>query len=87
MINFPREERGITAGKQKYSKMNIMSYNLRWLGRGLKWASIRSLVGKFHVDLLCLQETKKDFLDKTSCQFLWGQSDLDWEWQQIGVQW
>ncbi|KAL5168952.1 putative ribonuclease H protein [Glycine soja] len=50
-------------------------------GRGLKWASIRSLVGKFHVDLLCLQETKKDFLDKTSCQFLWGQSDLDWEWQ------
>ncbi|KAL5182601.1 Calmodulin-binding transcription activator 5 [Glycine soja] len=36
---------------------------------------------KLHVDLLCLQETKKDCLDKASCQFLWGQSDLEWEWQ------
>ena len=61
--------------------MNILSYNIRGLGRGLKWASIRNLVGKFNIDLLCLQETKKDVLDKASCQFLWGQSDLDWEWQ------
>ena len=61
--------------------MNIISYNIRGLGRGLKWTSIRSLVGKLHVDLLCLQETKKDCLDKASCQFLWGQSDLEWEWQ------
>ncbi|RZC28959.1 hypothetical protein D0Y65_000794 [Glycine soja] len=26
-------------------------------------------------------ETKKEYLDKATCQFLWGQSDLAWEWQ------
>ena len=58
-----------------------MSYNIRGLGRGIKWASIRKLVGKFHIDLLCLQETKKEVLDKAACQLLWGQPDVAWEWQ------
>ena len=58
-----------------------MSYNIRGLGRGIKWASIRNLVGKFHIDLLCLQETKKEVLDKAACQLLWGQPDVAWEWQ------
>ena len=60
--------------------MNILSYNIRGLGRGIKWASIRSLVGKHKIDLLCLQETKRDFLDKAVCQALWGHSDFDWGW-------
>ena len=60
--------------------MNILSYNIRGLGRGIKWASIRRLVGKHKIDLLCLQETKRDSLDKALCQTLWGQSDFEWEW-------
>ena len=60
--------------------MNILSYNIRGLGRGIKWASIRYLVGKHKVDLLCLQETKRDSLDKAAAQALWGHSDFAWEW-------
>ncbi|KAH1193028.1 Phosphoglycerate kinase [Glycine max] len=61
--------------------MNILSYNIRGLGRGIKWASIRKLVGKHQVDVLCLQETKRDSLSKEDCQVLWGHSDVAWEWQ------
>ena len=60
--------------------MNILSYNIRGLGRGIKWASIRYLVGKQRIDLLCLQETKRESMDKVVCKALWGQSDYDWEW-------
>ena len=60
--------------------MNILSYNIRGLGRGIKWASIRNLVRKHKVDLLCLQETKRDSLDKAACQALWGHPEFDWEW-------
>lgn len=31
--------------------------------------------------MLCLQETKKEHIDKTMCQALWGDSDLSWESQ------
>ena len=60
--------------------MNILSYNIRGLGKGIKWASIRNLVGKHKIDLLCLQETKRDSIDKALCQALWGHSDFDWKW-------
>jgi len=60
--------------------MNILSYNIRGLGRGIKWASIRNLVGKLKVDLLCLQETKRDSFDKAACQALWAHPDIAWEW-------
>jgi len=38
-------------------------------------------VRKHKVDLLCLQETKKQQIDLTMCQFLWGDSDVSWEIQ------
>ena len=60
--------------------MNILSYNIRGLGRGIKWASIRNLVGKLKVDLLCLQETKRDSFDKAACQALSRHPDIAWEW-------
>jgi len=59
--------------------MNILSYNIRGMGRGINWASIRNLVGRHKVDLLCLQETKRELFDRASCQALWGDSDLAWE--------
>ncbi|KAH1242342.1 ATP-dependent DNA helicase RECG, chloroplastic [Glycine max] len=56
-------------------------------GRGIKWASIRNLVGRLKVDLLCLQETKRESFDKASCQALlqivedMGYfSENGWEW-------
>ena len=52
--------------------MNIISYNVRGLGRGVKWAAIRRLIKKYQLDMICIQETKKEQVDKTLCQALWG---------------
>lgn len=61
--------------------MNIISYNVRGLGRGVKWASIRRMIKTENVDMFCLQETKKELIDKTMCQSLWGDGEVCWEMQ------
>ena len=61
--------------------MQIITYNIRGLGRGVKWAAIRKLVKKERINILCLQVTKKEQLDNTVCQALWGDSDVGWELQ------
>jgi len=52
--------------------MNVITYNVRGLGRGVKWAAIRRVVMKEHIDMLCIQEIKKEKIEKTMCQALWG---------------
>ena len=59
--------------------MNILSYNSRGLGRGIKWAAIRRINMKHKVDLAYIQETKKDSLDKNICQSMWGYSFVSWD--------
>ena len=59
--------------------MNIISYNVRGLGRGVKWPTIKRMVKEHRIDLLCLQETKKESINKIMCQALWGNSDFSWE--------
>ena len=61
--------------------MNIISYNVRGLGRGVKWAAIRRMVRKEKIDLLCIQETKTENIDMSVCQALWGDSEVGWELQ------
>ncbi|KAL3005674.1 hypothetical protein AAZX31_08G233200 [Glycine max] len=61
--------------------MNIISYNVRGLGRGVKWPAIKKLVIRHNIDMICLQETKKETIDKSTCQALWGDSDVNWEAQ------
>ena len=61
--------------------MNIISYNVRGLGRGIKWAAIKRLVKKHRIDMLCLQETKREQIDNTICQALWGDAEVSWEMQ------
>lgn len=61
--------------------MNIISYNIRGLGRGVKWAAIRRLLRKEHVDMICIQETKRESVDKSLCQSLWGDVGVSWEMQ------
>ena len=51
--------------------MKIITYNTMELGRGVKWATIRRMVQKERVDMLCIQETKKEQLDKFVCHALW----------------
>ena len=61
--------------------MNILSYNVRGLGRGIKWAAIRRLRKLEGPDMICLQETKKEFIDKAMCQAIWGDAEVSWEMQ------
>jgi len=61
--------------------MNIVSYNVRGLGRGVKWAAIRRLRKMEIVDMICLQETKKEVIDNALCQALWGDAEVSWEMQ------
>ena len=59
--------------------MNILSINSRGLGSGVKRSAIRKLTLANKVDILCIQETKKDSVDKKLCQYLWGDSHANWE--------
>ena len=59
--------------------MIILSYNSRGLGRGIKWTAIRRIIMKQKVDLVCIQETKKDSFDKLICQSMWGDSSVSWD--------
>jgi len=59
--------------------MIILSYNCRGLGRGIKWAAIRKLNLKHKVDLVCIQETKKENFNKLICQAIWGDSNVSWD--------
>ena len=45
----------------------------------MKWATIRRMVKKEQIDLLCIQETKKEQIEKTTCQALWGDPEVKWE--------
>ena len=59
--------------------MNILSFNSRGLGSGVKRSAIRKLTLAHKVDILCIQETKKEFIDKKLCQYLWGDVNASWE--------
>ena len=59
--------------------MNILSYNSRGLGSGIKWSAIRKLTLSHKIDILCIQETKKESIDKKLCLYLWGDSSVTWE--------
>ena len=61
--------------------MNIISYNVRGLGKGVKWPAIRRMVNTQHIDMLCIQETKKETIDRSICQALWGDTEVNWEAQ------
>ena len=61
--------------------MNIITYNVKGLGRGVKWAAIRNMIKKEHADMICIQETKKEIIEKSMCQALWGDLEVNWEAQ------
>ncbi|KAG5017276.1 hypothetical protein JHK85_023412 [Glycine max] len=56
----------------------IVSFNVRGLGKSIKWKFIRNLERKEGVQLLCLQETKKEAVSRELCIALWGNCDVQW---------
>lgn len=59
--------------------MKILSYNVRGLGSTAKRKTIRDLVSKEQVDMLCIQETKLQLVDQRICAQVWGDSELEWQ--------
>ena len=59
--------------------MNILSFNSRGLGSGVKRSAIRKLTLANNIHIRCIQETKKEFIDKNLCQYLWGDGNVTWE--------
>lgn len=52
---------------------------------GVKWTAIRRMIKKEGADMICLQETKKEVVDKAMCQALWGDVEVCWEmWRFVG---
>ena len=47
--------------------MNILSFNSRGLGSGIKWSAIRKLTLTNNLDILCIQETKMEAIDRRTC--------------------
>ena len=43
----------------------------------MKWAAIRRLVKKESATMICIQETKKETIEKSMCQALWGDPEVD----------
>jgi len=39
---------------------------------------VKKLVQKEEIQFLCLQETKKEVVDKRLCSLIWGDSSMDW---------
>ncbi|KAH1242381.1 hypothetical protein GmHk_07G019724 [Glycine max] len=52
---------------------------IKGLGSGVKWSTIIKLTMANNIDILCIQETKKESVDAKLCQYLWGDSNASWE--------
>ncbi|KAG4982806.1 hypothetical protein JHK87_027555 [Glycine soja] len=45
----------------------------------VKWSAIRKLTLANNIDILCIQETKKESVDVKLCQYLWSDNSVSWE--------
>lgn len=45
----------------------------------MKWTTIRRMIKKHQIDLLCIQKIKKEQIEKEICQGLWGDPKVSWE--------
>lgn len=59
-------------------KLKILSWNVRGVNESSKRSTIKSLIQKWKVDVLCLQETKVENWSTTWIQQIWGNRWADW---------
>lgn len=57
--------------------MRMMSFNLRGMDGRVKWKFVKNMVIKEEIQLLCLQETKRENINKETCQALWGDHEVE----------
>jgi hypothetical protein len=47
-----------------YSKWSVLSHNVRGINSSVKWNGLRCAIRESGCDVICLQETKKEFFDE-----------------------
>ena len=58
--------------------LKILSWNVRGLNDRDKQLQVRYLLKLWGTDVICLQETKLDFISKGIVQRLWGIHHVNW---------
>ncbi|WJX40941.1 hypothetical protein P8452_28364 [Trifolium repens] len=62
--------------------MKLISYNIRGLGGKAKKSDIRKIILQNSPDLVCIQETKVEKLDRRICTSLWGSNEFDFVFKE-----
>lgn len=57
--------------------MKLISYNIRGLGGLAKKKEMLNLIRKQKPNLICIQETKMEFINRALCYLMWGSNDFD----------
>lgn len=57
--------------------MQIITWNIRGLGSSVKKRFLSKLIKRRKPSMVCVQETKLEFLDRIAVLKLWGNSDVD----------
>ncbi|KAL8479526.1 hypothetical protein ACS0TY_026428 [Phlomoides rotata] len=58
--------------------MKILSINARGTNIGRKRKAIKNLIRETKADMVCLQETKREVLNKEFCDSIWPDRDFGW---------
>ena len=59
-------------------KPKILSRNARGLNKGVKRLKVKNLLRQSKVDIICLQETKLEFISSSIVKNLWGCPYVEW---------
>jgi hypothetical protein len=59
-------------------KPKILSWNVRGLNEGVKRLRARNLLRQWKANIICLQETKLEFIPNNIVRSLWGCPYVDW---------
>ena len=58
--------------------LKIISWHVRGLNVRDKRLQVRHMLKLWNADIVCLQETKLDFIDRGVVRSLWGVNHVDW---------
>lgn len=65
--------------------MKIISWNARGLSSCNKRGAIKEILSKENPDLVVIQETKREYIDRKLVSRLWGSRFKDWSvWHRVG---
>ena len=58
--------------------LRIVSWNVRGLNEQDKRLWVKNLIRKWKADIVCLQETKMELINRGTICSLWGDQHVDW---------